>query len=288
MSHSLKELWPEPEPRRLKRGLRDLSPLFGKPAPAPVEVPLPTTALPPEPSHPSLGLQCLSVYGADAEMDSPFLNQYLASRFSALGLSSVVVSLGASEFFRDEPPIRFRPHSLSFVDLKQVRLSWRQFEKLWTRESPPSNPQGDESMLLVDLDYSRTPYFEKIIPLLDKWIVLVKPTLASVSDAYKMIKATFSLNSHLEYFLVTGADPESGSGEILFERLSEMISRRLGADCVWLGHLRYEKGQILAESLALEHLLMPQGSGRDLPEKRAFFELLQAPLPKLLKRSYGT
>lgn len=94
----------------------------------------------------------------------------------------------------------------------------------------------NSGILLFDFDYSNPLYFEKIVPVLDQWILLIKPEQESLCEGYKFIKASVPLNRDLEYFIVLNEAAWDDRGILLFEKFSDMVSRRLGLSLHWLGY----------------------------------------------------
>ena len=230
------------ESRRLKRGLSDLSPLFG----------------PDQKRDTPKGFYCLSVFSPNFPGDSLFLNAYLASRIATAELPGSILSVDSHEGARAPQRDRTLRNESFGIRLRRITLSWDQLEALWN-VPPVAKPAGASTShaLFLDFNYSHPGYFRKLIPILDQWILLVQPTTESLTEAYKMIKATVPLNPRLEYFLLfdgSGADPRGG---LLFERFSEMAARRLGIHLVWLGSLHFPKeSRALAADLALDHLFL--------------------------------
>lgn len=256
------------ESRKLKRGLKDLSPLFGQ--------------VPPSGRAPLLetekGMECLSIFSPDLPGDSLFLASYFASRLASRERPCTILSL-VSAHAQFGPPAGHGLQNEPFGHHVRRRIiSWDQLESVAGIRPVALDFSGEtvlNSTLFLEFEYAHVPCFEKVIPILDKWIVWLQPSFESLSEAYKMIKATRSANSRLEYFLLLNLPPQAGQGSRLFEQFSEMVSRRLGIHLVWLGSLYLPKGkEPLAVSLDLNPLFPNPAERTDSVEKRMLADFL--------------
>ena len=262
------------EERKLKRGLKDISPLFGQERE--VREVFVEGDKPP--------FQILSVFSPTLSGDSLFLNTYLASQLASRGKPCSILSIhskypervkereenGGSAVAR-QPTVQ---ESLG-AHLRRHTLSWETLEQVCARpiERRPSN-QFPAQTLFLDLEYSQASHFEKVIPLLDKWILYLQPSLESLGEAYKMMKAASVLNVHLEYFLLYAGKPSDKKGDCLYERFSEIVARRLGILLNWLGALHLPRGsQMIRAELALDPLLLKSFDFLDSREKISLAEL---------------
>ena len=154
--------------------------------------------------------------------------------------------------------------------MKQIALSREQFDEIChSTTRAPRNFGG--SVFFFDFDYDDPRCFEKVIPVLDKWVLFVKPEQESLAEAYKFIKASIPLSQHLEYFILINEAAPGNKGGPLFERFSEMASRRLGITLHGLGSMDPRHPGRL-EGLILDNLrLMPP---QESIEKRAFAEFI--------------
>jgi len=135
-------------PKKLKRGLRDISPLF-----QPSQREQGKAVLQP----PSEELEWAGIVNADAAEDSLFLSSYMASRLIACGYPCSILSLYSKRNAADSSPgpqnLRGplgagAPHRFS--------LSWDAFEAM--RQSvhlqDSSSPEPSQRVLFLDADYS--------------------------------------------------------------------------------------------------------------------------------------
>ena len=217
------------ESRKLKRGLRDVSPLFGPEAEPDPRV-LPQRMIPPAHS-----VEIINVFSADRPDESLFYNTYLASRISGADFPSFVLSLEPS--CRPEAQVK-KTHQpeCSSAYVRHFSIPLEQFEKIVT--SPIhygglSRPEPQS--IFIDFNPHKIPHPEKIISILDKWILLVQPTLESIMETYKMIKAARPINPHIEYFILIDGQLSETESSLLFERLSEAAAKHLGVQLNWLG-----------------------------------------------------
>lgn len=243
------------EPRHLKRGLKDISPLFQpqarKEQPKAPVVPSAVSGMP---------LQSLSIVCPEAPSNTFFFNACLAAKMQSQAYDCALISVAdkmskqkASAFQNEYSPV------------KRFQISLSQFEEICHSKSRSAENFGS-SVFFFDFDYGNSIFLEKIIPILDKWILLIKPEQESILEGYKFIKAVLPLNANLEYFMIVNGLPTDQSGHF-FERFSEMVSRRLGVTLHGLGCFdpRFPSA---ADGLVLDHLQL--ASAPDSIEKRAF------------------
>ncbi|OQA41733.1 MAG: hypothetical protein BWY49_00260 [Candidatus Omnitrophica bacterium ADurb.Bin314] len=100
----------------------------------------------------------------------------------------------------------------------------------------PSRPLGNRNIFL-DFEYRHLLYYPKIMHLLDKWVLMLKPTSESLTEGYKMLKAGLALNPHLECFILLQAKADPPVGSTLFERFAALASKHLQIHPGWLGWL---------------------------------------------------
>jgi hypothetical protein len=240
------------EPKHLKRGLKDLSPLF-QANPQKQNAPLSVTPAPAP--TPTTVLQSLNVLCPEAPQQSLFLNACMASKMQTLGYDSALIS------------VRDKSHAEKPVTtpVRRFELSPAQFEEICHSKIRSSESFGS-SVFFFDFDYQNPIHVKKVLPILDKWILLIKPEQESISEGYKFIKTSLAMNPGLEYFMMINGMAGNAS-TMLYERFSEMVSRRLGVALNWLGHfdLRFPS---VTNGISLESL--QAASSADSLEKRAF------------------
>lgn len=260
-----------PAPRKLVRGLKDISPLFRDRDRLPsARVGLDRSAYG--------DMDCISLFSPDAAGDSLFLTSYFASRVASAARPCTILSLLPSHLHTsgfDTPDIQKEPFGPYVRRLTLTWSQWEEFGALPHNASEPVEMNGDSSLSFLEFDYGRVPHFEKIIPVLDKWIVWMQPNYESVSEAYKMLKVTLGLSNRLEYFLLLNLSPGDRRASQLFEQFSELVSRRLGIHLVWLGCLYLPKGkEPLAVSLDPAPLFFKRADSAGMIEKRALADFL--------------
>lgn len=233
------------EPKHLKRGLKDISPLFqSMTVKKDHESMAVSTAVPPH-------VQSLSLFCPEAPQNSHFLNSCLAAKMQSLAYQCALISVGQQKVQKAHAPV------------KRFSISLRQFEEICQSKSR-SAESFESSVFFFDFDYSNPITFEKVMPFLDRWILLLKPEQESITEGYKFLKASLPLNPNLECFVIVNGLPGNISSH-LFERFSELTSRHLGVAPHWLGYFdpRFPSAM---DGLALESLQMASG---DSLEKRA-------------------
>lgn len=234
------------EEKKLKRGLQDISPLFVLEASLEAEV-----------KAQNSDLEIISVSSPDCPSDSLFLNTYLASQLSAQEKNCLILSVQDSE---EKIAIPNLFQSESFGDhLKRVSLSTGQFEEAFAGQSDLAEPgMGSLSgYLFLDFEYGLSSASNQAIALLDKWIFLLRPTLDSLTESYKLMKAASYLNRELEYFVIFEGQPQDPRAGVLFEKLSSLAAKNLGIQLYWLGYMNLTRqSQNFIANLSLNHLFL--------------------------------
>ncbi len=237
--------------KRLKRGLKDISPLFGqsKKIPEPVN---------PAEMESQTEIQTAAILNPECLGDTPALTSWFASEVKTLGSDVTVLSLNTP----DAPAAEKKSGQQRSV--RHMNLNLEQFEGV-CKSLPQAFEKTENGILMFDIDWSNIIHFEKAIPILDKLILVMNPTLESLSEGYRWIKASMALNQHLDHYLIlSGGEAKS---TMLFEKLSEITARRLGIILNSLGSLdangRFHKAELMMAQLLVKPIT-------DSFEKRAF------------------
>jgi len=247
--------------KKLKRGLKDISPLFSRPRNV-VETP----GLPIE-TAPSIGTA--TVFSPDYPGDSLLLNSYLASRILTMGTSCFVLSLGREP---ENSRINTRRSSQSKgLETGHVSISWEKFDSLCaTQNKEPYGNPGRQRLIFLNSDLSQPSTFHKILPVLEYCVFILQPEIESVMEAYRYIKGARVLNSQIRYCVAFEGYVDEHKVEWLYEQFSSMLSHRLQVDPIWLGYLQemHHPGS-LDDSLNLEPLTSAGAYSFLTPAKRA-------------------
>ncbi|HTL47495.1 MAG TPA: hypothetical protein VL688_05470 [Verrucomicrobiae bacterium] len=245
--------------KKLKRGLKDVSQLFNGPSPGVLET-----------RENEMFIKMVGIYNPGDPGDALFLNGILAALVSTHYPSSI---LTVGERAEAEPKTAARPLPSATPHLG---LPWDEFDKI--RESPIHRHYSGSSprhVMFINADFSQTARLPRVVPLLDKCLLLVRPDLESLMEAYKFVKGVQSLNPRLQYFLIFEGASQGESGCFLFEKFSSLLARRLGVGLVWLGYLDpYRDAGRRGDELELEHLFLKDISSGEIPEKIALLELM--------------
>lgn len=245
------------DPRRLRRGLEAVSPIFQKAA-----APQPLAVTKPASLNQS---RILSVLNAETPADSHFLNALVASQISKFGIACTILTLLDKRSYA-KPQASFlgelqqawihRPALAA--PLKRRQVTWEEFAKACQfLGNAEKKAAAEPHALFLDMDFMAAPDRTLLTGLLDKLILLVRPSFESLAETYKMIKWTHALNRETEFFLVFEGRAGDERGSLLFEKLSQMASRYLGVHLLWLGYLDFAKGvHSLKQDLAVEHLFL--------------------------------
>ena len=208
--------------KKLVRGLKDISSLFSAVS---GEVPM---------RH-SPEIQVLGVSSPDSDGDSLLLNTFFASQIASPGKACSLLSVlprcakVASKLGKGMPE--------SFGDrLKRYCLYWDELRDL---VSGPflSRVEGmlQSRDIFLDFEYRHLPHFEKAVSLLDKWVLVLKPTAESLTEGYKMMKVGLALNPQLEFYITLSGKAEETQGAVVFDRFSDFVFRHLEVHLGWLG-----------------------------------------------------
>ncbi len=210
------------DPKKLVRGLKDISPLF-------------CAGSEEGPARHSPEIQVLGVSSPDCDGDSLLLNTFFASQIAspekACSLLSVLsrcgkVSSGAGSGM-SEP---FGQH------LERYRLYWDELRDLMSGPLSPRSAGPLQSRdIFLDFEYRHLFHFEKAVSLLDKWVLFLKPTAESLTEGYKMMKVGLALNPQLEFFIALSGKAEEAKGAMVFDQFSDFASRHLEVQLGWLG-----------------------------------------------------
>jgi len=210
------------DPKKLVRGLKDISPLFSQ---VPEEVPVLR----------SLEVQVLGVSSPDDDSDSLLLNSFFASQMATSQKACSLVSvLSRSSKVVSEPS---RGISESFGEyLERYCLYWDELrDLLGGPSSGPAEGVLHSRDIFLDFEYRHLLHFEKAVCLLDKWVLLLKPTAESLAEGYKMMKVGLALNPQIEFYIALSGKAEGSKGEMIFERFSDFSAKHLDANLGWLG-----------------------------------------------------
>lgn len=230
------------EPRKLIRGLKDISPLFSA---ASEEIPV----------RRSPEVQVLGVSSPDCDSDSLFLNTFFAAQIAspdkACSLLSVLsryskISSGSGKGV----PESFGDH------LDRYCLYWDELRDLINGPLPlRAGGMLQSRDIFLDFEYRHLPHFEKAVSLLDKWVLLLKPTAESLTEGYKMMKVGLALNPQLEFHITLAGKVEEAKGNMVFDRFSDFAFKNLDVQLGWLGWMDLaDPAQHFSSSLHTEPL----------------------------------
>ena len=187
------------DPKKLVRGLKDISPLFG-------------TVSGEVPARRSPEVQVLGVSSPDCEGDSLLLNAFIASRIASPDKHCSLLSI-LSRYAKVAPEAgKGMPES--FGDpLERYSLYWDELRDLISGPFLPRIGGVLQSRdIFLDFEYRHLLYFEKAVSLLNKWVLLLKPTAESLTEGYKMMKVGLALNPQLEFYIALSGKVEEAKG----------------------------------------------------------------------------
>jgi hypothetical protein len=255
------------EPKKLKRGLKELSPLFRGREEAPAGKNIGSSA----------GVLTVSIFNPDFPADTAYLHAYLAAHLTAVYGRQTALVFFRSSYHGKNPGKLCRSAAFRHLASGESRampvaehyMTWDQLDGMPRDLNFGSKRDaGDSSVLFLDFDGRYMAYFKRMIPLLDKWILHLQPKAESLTEAYKMLKAACVLNPRLECFLLFDGDSADPRGPLLFEKFSQMVARRLDVSLTWLGYFHLEEsGNPENAPMALEHLCASPGEANESLEK---------------------
>lgn len=212
-----------PDGKRLRRGLKDISPLFDH-GRLPERTPVSLKA--------GRAIQSLAVFCPQDAIRNLYLSTRLASRIQLLGGECVLLSIVSKNLHRLEKLAHIE--NSESRNMKRFHLTLDQLEEVCHSDAPAAQNFGSP-VFFFNCDFTNPLQLKKVVPMLDKGIFFLRPELESLTEAFKFIKTSLALNPTLEYFVICeGAENAQKSG-ILYERFSEMVSRRIGVSVNWLG-----------------------------------------------------
>ena len=235
------------DPKKLVRGLKDISHLFNAVS---GEAPV----------HRSPVVQVLGVSSPDCDGDSLLLNTFFASKIASPDRACSLISV-LSRYARasersgnDRMPESFGDH------LDRYCLYWDELRDLI---GGPFSPRAEGVLrsrdIFLDFEYRHLLHFEKAISLLDKWVLLLKPTAESLTEGYKMMKVALALNPQLEFYIALSGKVDEAKGAMVFSRFSDFALRHLEVQLGWLGWMdlvdsaRHFSSALHTESLKYQH-----------------------------------
>lgn len=209
---------------KLKRGLKDVSPLF-KMRKEPGTV---------KPGKQESALSSMALLNVASPFECLGMTMDFARHLSNLQHSCAAFSLS----FDGEETVEKE----QTVSCFKIHLNWKEFNTML--KLPPlmcgSNDSRFDS-LFFPLDFRQVHYYPDIFPLLDNLILITEPTVEALLEAYKVIKGTIRLNPVIQHFVVfkksNHFDPS-----FLFERFSSILARHLRINVIWLGYAEEHNG----------------------------------------------
>jgi len=253
--------------RRLKRGLKDISPLFASP-----KKPSAPKIIPPEqPSATPSQTQILSISSHEFQEDSLFLNSYFASQIASKAQPCDLISLTSQKAASRTGSLRSKESESFGPYVKRHWLHWDQFEQVtradWKSQKISPLKGGN---LFIDFECQNSTSFERVVKLLDKWILFLKPEIHSLTEGYKLMKAALTINRDLEFFILLEGKAEGSRTGFLFERFASVVSKHLRVSLGCFGWLYLPKeGHSLASDFHADQLLLSSPRAMQSPEKIA-------------------
>lgn len=211
--------------RGLKRGLKDLSPIFN---------------VTPSIVHPSFPSSFSSIeerihsfihfteFGTD-DIRQAFYSSLLAECRQRSFFSKVIEIRG--EITTGTKTDDYFPQAIA----KQC-ISWEEFRE--GKKMPlhgAVKSAGMKAMTLFDIPAQEAEKFKDFIPLIDHWVFALEPKIEQLNECYRMIKGTRILNEHIKYHLLFKTDIEDLSVSFLKNGMHRLLYKNLRCEAFDLG-----------------------------------------------------
>lgn len=257
------------EIKKLKRGLEDVSPIFQQASGSPLSV------NPGEDLGQNGAVEWVGVYSAAQAHADRYLAAFLASQFQLHRIHASVLAFQFEE--RSEATAGGGDSAYKSDNIRCDSVEWNRFLNLWAM-TPDMHYAKDKKRQLVFIDSDlMCPFkFERVVPLLDKWILHVQANTESILECYRAVKRSISLNAHIEHYFMFDGKENDKRGEFLFEHLGGLMAQNLGIQLTWLGHLNLpQKGLSGDCRLELAHLFLKEHEDSvESLKKRVFYHQL--------------
>lgn len=209
------------EGKKLVRGLKEISPLFITPPEEPFVRHAPE-------------LQVLAVSSPEGEGDALFLNSFFATQLASGQKACSLVSVLPRCSRASQEALR--RGSESFGDhLKRYCLYWDELRDVVGRPVAGERGALGDRDIFLDFEHRQLFQFDQTLGLIDKWVLVLKPTGESLTEGYKMIKAGLALNPQLRFFITLEGPVDVSKGEWVVGKFSDFVFSHLDTNIGWLG-----------------------------------------------------
>ncbi|HOW59719.1 MAG TPA: hypothetical protein PLO78_08365 [Candidatus Omnitrophota bacterium] len=250
--------------KKLIRGLKDVSSIF--------QEELPETSF----VRQTPELQVLGVSSPQCDNDALFLNTYFASKIASPNKPCSLISLLSRSSRADGLDKKgFEPLG---DYLKRHCIYWDELQSnLDTFQNSGINKPVKSRDIFLDFEYQQLLYSEQIVRLLDKWIILLRPTGESLAEGYKLMKAGVAINPQVEFFVALEGDAENLHGSVVYEYFSDFVFQHLNFNLTWLGWLDLScTDRNISSTLHTDLLLYQAWNARPCLEKFALAEWIES------------
>lgn len=250
------------EPRKLKRGLKDISALFEESrAKNSQDTSIPSASVPSSVCSQKGKISCLSVYDALNPKESLFYGGLLGNFLARSDRPVTIASFGNEETAQSLH--HFGSH------LKYLALKWPmgvgQETQLFDEESLPNHHE----VVFWNFPRGAAEDYSEILKTLDHWIFVLHPSSGSFLESYRQLKWMNSLQMPISYGLIYEGDKSDPRAEILFEKFSMMASKHLGMNLSWWGHMRLPReGKVSQVEVNFDQMFSSQLSERVSPIRK--------------------
>ncbi len=182
---------------------------------------------------------CLNVYFPS------LLSAYFKQRFLVTGFPDThEQDLVKSYFYLPLlNPASDSPYAKQMLTLDYHWIFWTDKKQFFDGRSAedPIDPDKkyftDSSLIVVDLMRSKIQSIEHMIRILDQLVLVIKPDIEDLKNAYKIIKTCHYINRQIEISILFNADLSESKVENIFSKFTEIVSQFLVIPINCLGAL---------------------------------------------------
>lgn len=147
-------------------------------------------------------------------------------RYLATNPPSVEDLVLASRFYGSQK----NPLSKKELADKYYWIHWsdrKMFEDASSISASEANHMPAGSLVVLDLLRSNLSGFEQTIRVLDQLILVVRPTIEDLKNAYKIIKSCYYINRQLETSIIFNSHMNQSEVEKVFSKFADIVSQFL-------------------------------------------------------------
>lgn len=252
---------PAREPRKLQRGLSDISEIFHRPGSAAVSE--------------AAGLICeeprvMSIACPGLMRQASTILALLAGRLSHMGALCRIVELREPVLLPSAKSTQEQRHWYPRIPV--TLRAWQREQQAEDAAEIVPPPQ----ICLLDADFAALDEPKMVFRALDQLVLILRPSLDSVIETYRLIKTAHFYNPEMDFFILFEKEIDSQQTAEFFEQFSSVVFRHLEIPLWWIGTLNFTRGvEGAVEGLTLDWLFIRSVEMRKSPEKWALLRYLE-------------